>query len=543
MPAERPIFSSYPRKVEKIAIPAFNPTTNTYAEEEGGQLYFLDKDSLFEFPEIWRVPNAQIPFIKPQERPYLTDRQNRLNKKYKQLDISSYPPLSWPEEDLTDGRGWHYPGEKQPSRRNQIHWPEEDPLEGRGYYYPHLNEVPIHYIERNKVFWKRRTLRGFVSKPMELRHTRNFLHNMFMDVFPFTDSAPSFSDKPPKPKLRWPEEDPKEGRGWSYPIIEEKPSIRVVKPDLYFSTAFDRPKSPSAEFNYFNVKPSHIPEEDQEAWLIGMGRITEYGTNYFMSEAIKKKMDLSKLRKIAPVLRGIAEVYTTFSDFITYRFVIGGTYIRMGEVEHQAMLNGKNYNDSEEEKLIVSEKAVFEKEYAAINGLISDTKDYSGCSDIDDMAMEIGYNRFKVDIGKLVNKLEPNQKDGNIKAGFKNGVLSVLAGGVFRIPGLTELSAGGFSLLLSEPIIVNLLALGLRPELIPYFTSINNAVDFIRGLALLIANGIWGLALAYPYLGGHELLHNYSANRRGMGLIPGVIKRFVTTPGFVNLETEPKSKS
>ena len=509
MPVERPIFPNEPtRKVINEPRPAAQLST-----ERNGQLYFWDEGSLLQFPPAWAKPNPQIALFPPKERPYLINRAERLLKdKYQQLIFPSRPIL-WPEEDKTDGRGWSYPGERPDPK--PIHWPEEDPLIGEGYYYPHLNEIPPHYIRRNQEHWRRRQLRGPVSRTMELVVVGNFLHKMLMDVYPFTDSEPSPGETYPSSELGLPMEQ----------VVEGQEKIKITKPILTWSMLFDRPKSAASEFNYFEREGNHIPKEDRKAWSIGMARITEYATNYFMSEAIKRKMD-------HPGLRNIADAYTVFCEYMTYGILIGGTVGRMKLVEQEAIQNGKDYKGA-------LFQMIFRGNAEALSELVADTKEYSGLSDIDDMAMEIGYRRFKIiDLDKIIGKLEKKQSDGTIKAGVKNGATSLLAGGVYRNPGVTEISGGGIGLLTVEPVLINALYIATHPDIWSYFTNVKNDVDFIHALSLLIVNAIWAPILVYLYAGGHEFLHNHSANKKRLGAIPTELKRFEATPGFVNLFSE-----
>lgn len=372
----------------------------------------------------------------------------------------------------------------------KLNWPIEDVRDGRGFRLPHEeSSIPQDYIARNQSFW-RKAKRGIASRPLELGPISGFLHSRIVKTFGLKDAE--------KPILTW-------------------------------SVIFDKPGTPSSEFVYAERYPDHIKEEDRQNWATGMVRLTEYATNYAAKEFFLKNADF-------PIARSISEVYGKIADYLTYHLLIGGTFARMGMVEEQAVLNGKDYKEA-------LFKALFQHDFGQINELIADTRDYSDCSNIDDMAIQIGEKRFKKpDLGKWLDKLEVNEGNGRIKANVKNAAISVAAGGVYRNPGVTEISGAipgliyletlGFTLLEVYENILN------NPKLIPLLTS--SRLDSLLALATSeqIIESLAPIALIYPFIAVHEYLHNYSSNKEFMGLIPARIIRKEKTPALARLEPE-----
>ena len=510
MSAEK--LSSFPiepirRVTEAPTIASGNPT------DKDGQRYFWD--NVVQFPESFTKANSLPPIIPQADRLYIAsfrEEQKKIERDQEQLTLD----LSVEEKKTTDA----------------INWPEEDPQIGEGFYYPHLGKVPPHYVRRNQTYW-RNAKRGLISRPLVLVHSGDFLHKKMLTTFNLVDSDPSHSISDTKP-MRWPEEDKTDGRGWSYPNTEKKPwsfrdpktePLHVYKPILVGSVVFDNPANSTSEFVHAERFPAHIPEKDRKAWSIGMERITEYATNYATRRLFKTIMNF-------PLGEGIAEIYNEFSDLVSYKLLIGGTYRRMGAVEQQALANGKDYEDA-------LYKGLFAHDFTAINELIADTKEYSDCSNIDDMALQIGHEKFtKIDIGKILGKLEIKPENGKSNRGIKNLAISCLAGGVYRNPGVTEVSAAGIALMIIEPVVVNSLYLLAHPELAQLIKSTRLGVNILDSLAVLAASGVATYGLVLPFVGAHENIHNYSANRKFMGYIHSEIIRKETTPGFAMLEPQ-----
>ncbi len=401
--------------------------------------------------------------------------------------MSAEKPINWPIEDPRDGRGFHFKYEKRQIPDSSLNWPIEDPLDGRGFRFAREeNSIPPDYIKRNQSFW-RKAQRGIFSRPAELGMSATFLHRRIVETFNLENAQESI---------------------------------------LVWSTLFDKPKTPSSEFVYAERFPSNIKEEDRQYWTAGMVNITEFATNYATREFFKKNADL-------PIARSIAEVYGELADMATYKIMIGGTYYRMHAIEEQAVLSGKDF------KAAIF-KALFQHDFNPINSIISDTSGYSGCSNIDELAIQIGKNRFrKPDLGKWLGKLEIGNKDGKIKSNLKNSITSLAAGGVYRNPGVTEISGAIPSLFYLETGAVS----GLELSSIlknPHFSHILSSFQFDSLFALATSKELMAslapIFLIYPFIAVHESIHSYSSNKEFMGLLPARIVRREKTPGLIALE-------
>lgn len=336
------------------------------------------------------------------------------------------------------------------------------------------------YTKANQEFW-RKAQRGSVSKPLELMRTANALHNRIVETFALGE---------------------------------------VEQPILSWSVIFDRPKTPSSMYVYAEKIPEEIEPVDAQAHSVGIVRITEYATNYAMREFIRRNMNI-------PILRDLGSAYGRIADLVTYEIILNGTYRRMAQIESQAGQNRKDYKEA-------IFQALFQHNLGPLNELVADTKDFSGWSNISDVAIEIGKKRFKKpDLGKWLDKIEIEEKDGPIKTGVKNAALSVVAGGVFRSPGVTEISGGIIGFVFAETAVVYAASLGKdivsRPELlgliIPVMTK-NLAVAIIPAISLA------------PAIAIHEVIHSYSSNEDFMGLIPVKLIRKETIPYMTRLGAE-----
>lgn len=327
-------------------------------------------------------------------------------------------------------------------------------------------EIPTDYIERNKSFW-RKAKRNGLSKPHELIILANALHKRMIKTFD----------------------------------IQE-----VEQPIMVWSTVFDNPKTPNSEYVYAERYPEEIKEEDKEDFHRGMVRITEYATNFATREFLK--------RNLTPV----SDIYGAVADQVTYGLLYNGTYRRMKAVEIEADRNGKDYKGA----LL---KGLFNHDLDPINELISDTKDYSGWNDINDLAIEVSRKRFKKpDLGKILNKLEIERTDNKNVSMIKNCAVSVLAGGVFRVPGVIEVSAGMIPVAFAETAIIYAANQRLTDPLI---------AQNLAAVTLPILS-------VTPFATMHELIHYYSATKDHMGFIPAELINKEVTPYFSRLEPEQK---
>lgn len=349
---------------------------------------------------------------------------------------------------------------------------------------PHLmpkeNPVPSGYVKLNQEHW-RNAERGRISRPLEMAHTADFLHRRMVKTFNLEDAH--------QPILTW-------------------------------SVLFDRPKTPSTMYVYAERVPEEIGQEDAQSYTIGMGRITEYATNYAMREFIRRNMDI-------PLLRDLGSIYGRIADLATYEILLNGTYRRMAQVESLAEQNGKDYTEA-------ITQALFQHNFDPLNELVLDTKEFSGWLDISDVAIEIGGRRFKKpDLGKWLDRLEVEEKDGPIKTGVKNTLLSVVAGGVFRSPGITEISGGITGVIFAETAVVYAANLGRdiinNPELLG---------SVIPVMAENLAIASVPLISLTPAVAIHEAIHSYSSNKDYMGLIPAKLISKKTIPYLARLEPE-----
>ena len=509
MSVERPFFPNEP--IRKVDVVPKSAAPNS--SERDGQMYFWD--NTVEFPDAFRKSNKQLPIIAPEDKSYILDfraKKAALKNSPKQGTLNLF---------------------EQPSQvNNEFHWPEEDITEGSGYRLLGSNEDLQDYAEEsenNQAYWRTRR-RGLVTRVIELNHTGSLLHRRLLKSFGFRD----YDGKPVlnsnnTDSLHWPEEDPDDGRGWSIPT--KRQPKRVIKPILTASVVFDRPKDGTSSKSVFaEDKPDYIPDEYYQDWSIGMQRITEYGTNKATTHFIQKHMDF-------PVGRGIARLFTTFSDIASYRILIHGTYARMGKIERLARAHGRNYKEA-------LHVGLFERNLDPINKIIKRTESDTGrWRDIDELALEIGRTRFRTpDLSTIFNKVETVADEKGPKVHAKNFAASCLAGGVYRNPGVTEVSLGGMSLLMAEPIIVNAAYILTHTELIKALTNVNTAEQFVSALGYLIATGIIPYTLVLPYIAIHENLHHYSADRNGLGFINARLIKKETIPGLVNLEPQPKEE-
>jgi hypothetical protein len=328
-------------------------------------------------------------------------------------------------------------------------------------------EIPSDYIDENKSFWKK-AKRGVLSRPHELVIPANFLHNRITKTFDI--------------------------------------DAEVKQPIMVWSTVFDHPKTPNSEFVYAERYPEEIAEEDKPDFHRGIVRITEYATNYATREFLR--------RNATP----LADLYGAVADQATYGFLYNGTFRRMKAVELVAEDNGKDYKGA----LLTG---LFQHDFGPINELVADTKEYSGWSDINDLAIEISRDRFKKpDIGKILDKVEIERTDGKKTSIFKNCAVSVLAGGVFRVPGVIEVSAGIIPVAFAETALIYLA---------------NQRMDGAL-LAHNLATITLPLLSVTPFATIHELIHYYSANKEFMGFIPANLINKEVTPHFSRLEPEEK---
>jgi hypothetical protein len=251
-----------------------------------------------------------------------------------------------------------------------------------------LEDVPSDYIVQNQAFWDN-ARRGIFSRPMEIPALLSTaLHNRIVETFELNQAQ---------------------------------------QPTVVWSVVFDNPKSPSSKYVYERRFPEDVPKKEETNYAVGIDRINEYVTSYATREFIRRNTD-------APVLRAVSKGYRFVSELATYGLLLSGTYRRMIDIEILAKAAGKDFKGALWEGL-------FNHNFDPINGIIADTTDFTGLSNLNELAIQIGRTRLKrLDIGKLVGKLETNRTDGALTKGAKNACLSIAAGGVFRTPGIIELS-------------------------------------------------------------------------------------------------------
>lgn len=330
--------------------------------------------------------------------------------------------------------------------------------------------IPSDYIPINQEHW-RNAKRSNISRPLEMSHTADFLHQRIIDTF----NLPS-SDKP----------------------------------ILTLSIVFDKPETPSSLFAYEERFPEDIQEEERENFSVGVGRITEYATNVATVDFINKNINL-------PLVNLASAAYAKFGDLVTYGMLFGGTYREMSRIKHQAGEMGKDFRGALYEGL-------FRHNTEPINELIADTEEFSGVSNLNDLAIKLGRKRFrKPDIGKWLGKLEIEKSDSPIKANLKNCAVSVLAGGVFRSPGVTEVSAGIIPIFFLETLAIY----AANGQFDALLLAENLAVVTVTGLAI------------NPFASLHEMIHGYSSSQDYMGFIPAKLIEKETTPYFTRLEPKP----
>ena len=329
--------------------------------------------------------------------------------------------------------------------------------------------LPSNYIEQNQEHW-RNANRGIFSRPLELPRTGKFLHERIVRTFGLE---------------------------------------HIQEPIVTWSAIFDKPKSPSSAYVYAERFPEGVAKEDKHDFSVGIGRITEYATNIATKDFIDRNTDIL-------VVNAAARAYAAFGDLATYGIMLAGTYREMARIEYMAEQNGEDFRQA-------LYRGLFQHDTAPLNELIANTKEFSGCSDINELAIKLGKKRFKrPDIGKWLDKLEVERTDGSVKAGIKNCAVSVLAGGVFRSPGIIEVSGGFLPLFFAETLAIY---------------GLNGRMDIgllAQNLAVIAATGI----IINPFATVHEMIHSYSASEDYMGFIPAELIKKEVTPYFTRLETK-----
>lgn len=321
-------------------------------------------------------------------------------------------------------------------------------------------------IQRNQNAW-RSAERGVLSRPHELVLVPNFLHQRMVKTFDLENAE---------------------------------------KPIMVWSTVFDNPRTPNSEFVYAERYPEEIQEEDKANFHRGIVRITEFATNYATREFLRKNAT------------AFADIYGALADQATYGLIFNGTFRRMKAVEITAERNGKNFKEA----LLTG---LFNHDFSPMNELVADTKEHSGWNGINDLAIEIGSKRFKKpDIGRWLDKLEIERTDSQPLANIKNCLVSVLAGGVFRSPGVIEVSAGIVPVAFLETAIIYAAHKELDSPLLAY----NLATIMLPLLSIT------------PFAAIHEGIHYYSADREYMGYIPAKLIKKKVTPYLARLEPEEK---
>lgn len=336
------------------------------------------------------------------------------------------------------------------------------------------------YIGANQEFW-RNAKRGILSRPLELPKVSELLHSRITKTFNLEDAQ---------------------------------------KPIVTFAMLWDDPKSPSSKFVHAERYPEEITEEDRPAFMSGISKITEYATNLAAREFFRTNTDF-------PIGRTFAELYGMTSDAMTYKILMGATYREMSRIEMIANNNGKDYKGA-------ITQALFQHDFTQINELISDTSEFSGLEDINDLAIQLGKKKFKK-IPSLGNSLDSRKGKDSINW-IKNCVVSALAAGLYRNPGVTEISGASYALFpgitfLTAAIYLELNKVGIfseySPEVVPLVAAtIAESVT----MPTVVVTGL------LPFVAVHESIHHYSSDENFMGMIPSRIINKEVTPYKARLE-------
>lgn len=355
--------------------------------------------------------------------------------------------------------------------------------------------IPGDYIQRNKEHW-RNAKRGIGSRPFELPRTESMFHNAMQRTF------------------------------------REYGLNGTIKPIFTFAVASDNPKTASSAYAHKERFLVEVAKEDRQDFLIGMIRINEYATNYAAREFLIQNLNL-------PGLREAAKVYAGLSNLSTYGILLRGTFTRMRELEIMA-----NHNNMDYKHALLT--ALFQHDSTELNAIIALGSEYTGYSNINELAIEIGRKRYKKpDFGKWFDKLDASRSDGKIKTKIKNGVLSTAALGVFRNPGIIEIHG---AIIPASPIIAGVGTFALVESLVLAEYNIN-ALMHPEHIMLILeqisseipkpAAAIAGVALLVaPFVIAHEAIHHYSADEHHMGLTPTEVIKKEVTPYKSRFETE-----
>jgi len=335
--------------------------------------------------------------------------------------------------------------------------------------------IPLNYIEDNQEFWHNVDRKRFAkTKPLPLKNISRVLHKHIVSTFNLSDAK---------------------------------------EQDLFVSVLFDKPKSPTSKYVYEYRLPEDVKKEDRKDFFIGIERITEYSTNYITREFFRRQ-EKTAIGKLA------ISAFTELSDLLSYKILLAGTYMTMYQIEYIANQNGKDY------KQAITD-ALFKHDFNPINELIADTKEMSGLSNINELAVHIGKKRLKKpDLSKWFTKLEIKKTDNETRATVKNCLLSVLAGGVYRNPGITEISAGAATFLILETVGVYLASMGAN------ITS----EEVIKLLGVNLATVITSVMGIYTFVPVHETFHGNSSNEEYLGLIPATLVADKKSPSMSSLE-------
>lgn len=355
-----------------------------------------------------------------------------------------------------------------------------------------FHNVPEDYVQKNQAHW-RKAKRGIFSRPLELPHSANALHDRMVKTFGLKDAQSSI---------------------------------------LTISLAFDNPSSASSAYVHQEAFPQGVKEKERHEWSIGIGRINEYVTNYAAREFIRLNTDL-------PVIQQIARAYGGVFDFLTYGLFFNGTYTRMRGIERMAKDQGKDYKGA-----LLS--ALFQHDSNALNEIIAMTSKFTGYSNIDELAINIGRDRFKKpDIGKWLDNLDTRREDKKRATSLRNGVISVAGAGAFRNPGVIETSGALVPFLAGVDLVLNEIqaeagGMGFinHPEHASLLLMARYLIpDYFVPLAAqtLEIPAVVAISLL-PFVAIHEGIHHYSSSKDFMGLIPAEIIHKEVTPYKSKLE-------
>lgn len=352
-----------------------------------------------------------------------------------------------------------------------------------------MSKEALDHINANQTTW-RQAKRGLISRPHELPQIGNLLHRRITRTFGL--------DEAKKPLLVW-------------------------------SVVYDNPQTPNSEYVYERRYPEGIEDTDKKDYVVGIERINEYATNYATKEFIRSNADF-------PVGKQAVTAYGAIADLLTYGVLLNGTYQVMRDLEIMANHQGLDYKTALLDGL-------FNHDFQSMNGIIQAASEYTGLHNLTELATEIGRRRFKKpDLGKWLGKLDTNKSDGPAKAAIKNCLISVAAGGVFRTPGVVEMSAGMIPFAAATNFVASDLYVDYNAVVNMKQPGLILNPEIPIKLAPLVAESTLPMILVagslLPFIAIHESIHHYSGSQDYLGFIPVSLIEKRITPAKAKLEGE-----